>query len=306
MTPMNPIIRGAMAPVLAAALMSACGGGAADPEGEGTPSVATLGATSVSYSKTMTVTVNGSALTSGDLQMVVEGPCGTVTKGTGGTATQITFTCKVNGVGDLIPRIRTGTGVELASLRLKVPLPQVSMTVAQGSRSGTLVIELDPVAAPITVDNFLTYVSSSFYRNVIFHRVVPGFVVQAGGWIAGPTPRTSSLAAIKNESSNGLKNLRGTIAMARTSDPDSATSEFYFNLVDNPSLDHGSTENPNGYAVFGKIVSGTDSAGNTSPTLGLDFMDEIGKVPNAPSTSIPSLKNLPVSNVVITAVSQTK
>ena len=285
-------------------LLCSCGGGGIDPEGEGTPTVVSMLATSVAYGKTMTVTVNGSALTSGDLTLVVEGPCGTVSKTNGSSATQMAFTCKIAGLGDLIPRVRTAAGVELASLRLKVPMPQVQMTVTQGARSGSMIIELDPTSAPVTVDNFLAYVNSGFYQNIIFHRVEAGFVVQAGGWIAGPTVRSATRAAIKNEASNGLKNLRGTIAMARTSDPDSATSQFYFNLADNASLDFGSIENPAGYAVFGRIVSGLDSSGAT--LSGLDILDEIGKVPVAPSSRVAALTSLPVTNVVITAIVQSK
>lgn len=300
---MRPNLATSVVSLVAATLLTACGGGSGGADTPGSPSVSTLSATTVMYSRTMTVTVNGNWLTQGDVNMIVEGPCGPVTRVNGGTDLQQNFTCKVTGVGDLIPRIRTAEGVELASLRLKVPLPQVQMTVTQSARSGSYIVELDPVAAPITVDNFLAYVSSGFYRNTIFHRVVSGFVVQAGGYIAGPTPKAATLPAITLESNNGLKNLRGTIAMARTSDPNSANAQFYLNLVDNPSLDYGSTESPEGYAVFGKIVSGLDSTGKT--ISGLDVMDEIGKVP-VTAGSVSGLSHLPVSNVVLTAVSQIK
>lgn len=276
--------------LVAAALLSACGGGSG-----GSPSVSSMSATNVSYGRTMTVSINGASLTSAELQLIVEGPCSDVTRVAGATDLLLQFTCKVTGVGDLFPRVRTLGGQELASMSLNVPLPQVSMTVTQGTRSGTYVVELDPTAARVTVDNFLAYVNAatSFYRNTIFHRVIPGFVVQAGGFTAGPTAKAPTFGPIVLEANNGLKNLRGTIAMARSGAANSATSQFFINLVDNPGLDFGSASNPDGYAVFGKVVSG------------LDIVDEIAKVETR--VDLPTeLTNLPVVNVVITAASQIK
>lgn len=129
-----------------------------------------------------------------------------------------------------------------------------SHTVCMLTSSGEIVVGLDAVHAPISVANFLQYVNGGFYSNTIFHRVVPNFVVQGGGYTTGMVAKTGLLAPIALESQNGLSNLRGTIGMARTSDLNSATSQFYFNTVDNTSLDYSST-NP-GYAVFGQIISG--------------------------------------------------
>ncbi len=120
---------------------------------------------------------------------------------------------------------------------------------------GTIEIQLDRQHAPLTVNNFVTYVKAGFYDGTIFHRVMPGFVIQGGGFSVNGTEKATR-APIKLESNNGLKNLAGTIAMARTNLEDSATSEFYINLIDNSDLDYSST-NP-GYAVFGKVVSGAD------------------------------------------------
>jgi peptidyl-prolyl cis-trans isomerase A (cyclophilin A) len=120
---------------------------------------------------------------------------------------------------------------------------------------GTIEIQLDRQHAPLTVNNFVTYVKAGFYDDTVFHRVMPGFVIQGGGFTVNGTEKTTR-APIKLESNNGLKNLAGTIAMARTSVADSATSEFYINLVDNADLDYSSKDA--GYAVFGKVVSGTD------------------------------------------------
>lgn len=119
---------------------------------------------------------------------------------------------------------------------------------------GPVVIELFPNEAPISVENFLQYVDSGFYDGVIFHRVIPNFVVQVGGFDT-EYQRKPTRAAIKNESDNGLKNLRGTLSMARTMSPNSATSQFFISLRDNPHLD---SQGGPGYAVFGKVVEGMD------------------------------------------------
>ncbi|RMF86280.1 MAG: peptidyl-prolyl cis-trans isomerase [Nitrospirae bacterium] len=132
---------------------------------------------------------------------------------------------------------------------------------------GTMVFELYPDKAPITVANFLRYVDEGFYDNTLFHRVVPHFVIQGGGYGPGMTPKPTH-KPIKNEAGNGLRNVRGTIAMARTLKPHSATSQFFINLVDNPNLDHvDDTLRGWGYCVFGKIVKGRR------------VMDRIGRVP---------------------------
>jgi peptidyl-prolyl cis-trans isomerase A (cyclophilin A) len=121
---------------------------------------------------------------------------------------------------------------------------------------GSFTIELFAKEAPITVKNFLNYVDKKFYDGTTFHRVIPGFVIQGGGFDKNMMQK-STLPAIRNEATNGLKNLRGTLSMARTSDINSATSQFFVNLKDNASLDHTSEANF-GYAVFGKVVEGMD------------------------------------------------
>jgi len=124
--------------------------------------------------------------------------------------------------------------------------------------AGPITLELDRARAPITVDNFLKYVDSGYYSGTIFHRVIPQFMIQGGGMKENMEEKTEgALPPIQNEAKNGLSNVRGTICMARTSDPNSATSQFFINLVNNaPSLDpnRGSA----GYAVFGKVISGMD------------------------------------------------
>jgi peptidyl-prolyl cis-trans isomerase B (cyclophilin B) len=123
---------------------------------------------------------------------------------------------------------------------------------------GAIVIQLDNAKAPVSAANFADYVKSGFYDGTIFHRVIPGFMAQGGGFDTGFNQKETK-AQIKNEADNGLKNKRGTLAMARTNDPNSATAQFFINLKDNSFLDHTSpTPNGWGYAVFGEVVEGMD------------------------------------------------
>ena len=134
---------------------------------------------------------------------------------------------------------------------------------------GNIELELYPQQAPITVANFMDYVESNFFDGLIFHRVIDGFMIQGGGFDEDFNHKDGN-APIKIESDNGLKNDRGTIAMARTMDPNSATSQFFINLVDNTFLNFRSpTMDGYGYAVFGKV------------TNGMDVVDEIGSIPTS-------------------------
>jgi cyclophilin family peptidyl-prolyl cis-trans isomerase len=149
---------------------------------------------------------------------------------------------------------------------------------------GDITIELDAERAPISTANFLRYIEDNHYDGTIFHRVIPGFMIQGGGMTAdmGQKPTREP---VKNEAGNGLKNLRGTIAMARTQVVDSATSQFFINVVDNAFLDHReATAAGFGYAVFGKVVAG------------LDTVDAIAAVPTGRSGYN---ENVPVEPVVI-------
>ena len=123
---------------------------------------------------------------------------------------------------------------------------------------GNIVLELDAEKAPKTVENFVQYVKDGHYDGVVFHRVIPNFMIQGGGYDEKMKER-STRAPIKNEASNGLKNVRGSIAMARTSNPNSATSQFFINVADNKRLDFRAPDAQGyGYTVFGKVVSGID------------------------------------------------
>jgi cyclophilin family peptidyl-prolyl cis-trans isomerase len=150
---------------------------------------------------------------------------------------------------------------------------------------GVIRLELDPVKAPVTVKNFLSYVNAGHYNKTIFHRVIDGFMIQGGGFDEKMKEK-STKDPIKNESKNGLSNARGTISMARTSDPDSATAQFFINLVDNVPLDFVSDLKP-GYAVFGKVVEG------------MDVVSAIGKVQVG---SFGMYQDVPAKPVVIESV----
>lgn len=153
------------------------------------------------------------------------------------------------------------------------------------TNAGSFVLELDVDRAPLTVENFLAYAREGHYDGTIFHRVIQGFVAQAGGYTGDfqlkPTERM-----VVNEAGNGLSNLRGTVGLARTSDPHSGNSQFYINLVDNLDLNPRPTRW--GYAVFGTVVEG------------MEVVDEIGHVPTGANG--PFERNVPVQNIVIQRV----
>lgn len=159
--------------------------------------------------------------------------------------------------------------------------PRVNIVTSAGS----FVIELDVDRAPLTVENFLAYAREGHYDGTVFHRVIQGFVAQAGGYTGDfqlkPTERM-----VVNEAGNGLSNLRGTVGLARTSDPHSGNSQFYINLVDNLDLNPRPTRW--GYAVFGTVVEG------------MEVVDEIGHVPTGANATFE--RNVPVQNIVIERV----
>lgn len=133
-----------------------------------------------------------------------------------------------------------------------------ALKVLMKTTKGDIILELYPDKAPITVENFLSYVDDKFYDGTIFHRVISDFMIQGGGYTEDFTKKPSR-SPIKNEANNGLKNERGTIAMARTNEPHSATNQFFINHIDNSFLDHtAKTEEGYGYCVFGKVIQGMD------------------------------------------------
>ncbi len=158
--------------------------------------------------------------------------------------------------------------------------------VVMETNYGTIKIELDAEKAPITVKNFLGYVDDKFYDGTIFHRVIEDFMIQGGGFQPGMKEKKTR-DSIKNESTNGLSNARGTIAMARTPEPDSASSQFFINTKDNTNLNKQEARDKVGYCVFGKVIAG------------MDVVDKIRKVETA--TKGPH-GDVPVQDVVIKSV----
>jgi len=265
----------------------ACGGG-----DNGGVFVSQMVASTVQYSRSMSISVTGTALDKG-LSVAVDAGCGEVTEAAGGDSQSRRYTCKVTALGLKTVRAFTADNKEVARLQVTVPEPEVTLLLQGLDTSvATVVLKLDPIQAPNTVNNFLDYVNAGFYRLTIFHRVVKDFVVQGGGYTAGPTIKAATSAAIKLESNTGLSNVKGSVAMARTSEPDSATSQFYINTVDNPSLDYKSDVDP-GYAVFGSVITG------------LDIVERLSQVP-VRFDFANGLTHLPVTNVTILSAIQSK
>ena len=180
--------------------------------------------------------------------------------------------------------------VRIGTRRLyKENLMEKNPTVLLETSSGDILIELFPDKAPETVANFLQYVDDGFYTNTIFHRVIKDFMIQGGG-LGVRMNEKSTRPPVKNEADNGLKNERGTIAMARTMDPHSASAQFFINLVDNAFLDHTEpTQQGWGYCVFGKVIDG------------MDAVDAIAKLK---TKSDGMYDDVPVDMVVITGASR--
>lgn len=158
---------------------------------------------------------------------------------------------------------------------------QAAPQVLLETSAGKITIELYPDKAPVTVANFLDYVESGFYNDTIFHRVIPGFMIQGGGFTPDMEQKDTR-PPIKNEADNGLANTKGTIAMARTQVVDSATAQFFINTVDNPHLNHRSkTAGGYGYCVFGKVIDGLDVVMQIekTPTTRFGYFSDVPEEP---------------------------
>jgi len=171
----------------------------------------------------------------------------------------------------------------LAALMLSFVLPALAQKVRLATSAGDIVVELDRDKAPKTVDNFLQYVKAGHYDGTVFHRVIDNFMIQGGGMKPDLSEKPTR-PPIALESRSGLTNQRGTVTMARTAAPDSATAQFFINLRDNPFLDQANSRDGHGYAVFGKV------------TVGMDVVDKIKGVPTANSGPY---QNVPVTPVII-------
>ncbi len=184
-----------------------------------------------------------------------------------------------------IALLSLGATVASAPGHAQAPAPAAAagpVIVTLETTAGPIVLELDAKAAPRTVANFVQYVKDGFYSGTIFHRVIPGFMIQGGGFTPAMVQKATR-PPIAIESNNGLKNARGSIAMARTMDPNSATAQFFINVVDNPMLDYPGRDNA-GYTVFGKVVDG---------------MDAVETIRTGQTTVVNGMRDVPVTAVVI-------
>lgn len=283
---------------LVGATAAGCGGGGGGDSGDGTLSVSGVALSSATpkYSQSLLVTVTGSALDRG-LGLSSSACSNAVLQTTApyisGSSTAY-FRCTVSSVGPArIDVTAAGSALSLAGIDFTVPTPQVTLTLEGGAVSGDMVLTLDPAKAPITVNNFLAYVNAGFYVGTAMHRIVPGFVVQGGGFqvingalVAKPTNPPIEL---EEPADTGLSNRQWTIAMARLPQADSATAQFFINLADNSALDI----QDGGYAVFGLVSQGTQVA--------LD----LSQAPcGAPIAGVPGCSPNPA--VLITAALQTR
>lgn len=255
-------------------LLVACGGV------DGT----SIGADRLMYGNVTSFTVNGPNLDKGIT--LVAPKCSGITELAGSTPTKRVYNCTPTVTGPMKVTVFGGGGDTLRTSSFNIPLPQVTLKTSMGD----IVLELDPGKALVSAFNFMQYVNANFYANLIFHRVIQNFMIQGGGFTTGPTPKQPTYAPIKLESNNGLNNVRGTLAMARTDATDSATSQFYINVVDNLSLDYVSDTQP-GYAVFGKVVDG------------LPVVDAISAVPTG---AVNAMTDVPLTDVVIVSAVQTR
>ena len=169
------------------------------------------------------------------------------------------------------------------SAMLCASLAAQAQKVKLATSAGDIVIELDAAKSPKSVANFLSYVNSGHYNGTVFHRVIPTFMIQGGGMSADMKEKTT-LAPIPLESKNGLSNVRGSVAMARTGNPNSATAQFFINVKDNVNLDAANSRDGNGYAVFGKVVSG---------------MEVVDKIRDVPTGSKGPYDDVPLTPITI-------
>ena len=189
-------------------------------------------------------------------------------------------------------RIVTSTLLSLVLLIAMVaPAAAESVNVLIKTNRGNITLQLDPAKAPKTVENFLRYVDEGFYNNTIFHRVIYDFMIQGGGF-GTDFRKKKTHAPVRNEADNGLKNLKGTVAMARTSDPHSATAQFFINHKDNAFLNFRSKNFQGwGYTVFGKVIQG------------MDIVDKIAEEPTLIShPKLPGARDIPKKMVIIRSI----
>lgn len=280
------LIKNTFAIALVVALV-ACGGGSGFP-----PVVTAFRVQTVQYSRSAVIQVGGNDLRS-NMTVDTGGACISSFSSNSSTSLLV-VNCTVVKVGDMVFTLKDGSGNVVYQTTVTVPKPQVALTTS----AGNFTLELDPATVPTTVNNFLGYVNSGFYANTLFHRVglVSGVlsIAQGGGFTTGMVQKEGLNAPIALESNKGLSNLRGTVAMARTRVADSATSQFYINLVDNTQLDYQNTDEP-GYAVLGSVVQG------------LNVLEAIASQPTK-KVAVGAIvyENVPVTDVTIISATQIK
>jgi cyclophilin family peptidyl-prolyl cis-trans isomerase len=261
-------------------VISGCGGSSGFP-----PVITGVKAQSLMFGRTATIYLGGKDLRS---NLVVDAgiACTNPSFAVNSSTDLLVLNCLVKSVGEFTLSVKTETGDLVYSGSLNVPKPEVAIL----TNKGTISVELDPVLAPVSSVNFLSYVGSGFYSGALFHRVIAGFVIQAGGYTSGMLKKPGQLSPIILESKNGLSNKRGTLAMARTNLFNSATSEFYINLANNTALDYVNAGSP-GYAVFGTV------------TQGLDVVDTIAAEPTG---ILNGFSDVPRNEISINLVLQSK
>lgn len=267
--------------LISALFFGGCGGSSTAP----ISSVSSIEVNNLKYGQLSQFTLTGNLIDK-DINVSSQN-CKNLSIVAGGSISSQSLTCTVVAVGQGVVRLeaKLADGTLLKSSSFDVPNPQVSMMTNLGS----MVVELNPTAAPLSTDNFLQYVNNKFYDSTIIHRIVTaGIFVAQGGWLTpDPAVQPGQKAAIALEVNKGLSNVKGTIAMARSSELNSATSQYYFNLADNVALD---TSN-GGYAVFGKIVSG---------------IEVLNAMLNVKTTTAYGLADFPASSVIVLSATQTK
>jgi cyclophilin family peptidyl-prolyl cis-trans isomerase len=261
-------------------VISGCGGSSGFP-----PVITGVKAQSLMFGRTATIYLGGKDLRS---NLVVDAgtACTNPSFAANSSTDLLVLNCLVKSVGEFTLTVKTETGEIIFSGSLNVPKPEVAIL----TNKGTISVELDPNLAPVSSANFLSYVGSGFYSNTLFHRVIAGFVIQAGGYTSGMLKKPGQLNPIILESKNGLSNKRGTLAMARSYLFNSATSEFYINLANNTALDYVNAGSP-GYAVFGTV------------TQGLDVVDTIAAEPTG---ILNGFSDVPRNEITINLVLQSK
>ena len=286
----NHPIRSCLFVLASAVVLVSCGGGGS----QCSVCVTDIQVDRLSYSQTSNFKIIGTALSAGTALALSSDKCSSINVLNTSTDTEVNASCTVNATGTLTFQAKDASGANLLIKTLTVPEPQVTLVTTLG----TLVLELNPTAAPLSVSNYLQYVHDGFYDNTLFHRVanlsgngIPQ-IVQGGQFTAAGTEQTGARAAIANEGNNGLSNVRGTIAMARMMAMNSATSQFYFNVTDNAAA-LGQTGNE--YAVFGTLIQG------------LTVLDAMGSSPTGPSVIAGYiLTTRPLVDIVLQSATQTQ